>query len=104
MPQRNTIVLAQCESRLSSAETLDRVLKAAMAGCQAVFEVMSNAVRERETSLHTANQGTCSMQPHLGKEKGWEKVTIHSGQGATLKNITDWLEAILFELGGGPGS
>ena len=61
MPQRNTIVLAQCESRLSSAETLDRVLKAAMERCQAVFEVMPNAVRERATSLHTANQGTAKV-------------------------------------------
>lgn len=62
MPQRNTVVLTQCESRLASTETLKRVLEAAMAGCQAVFQVMSNAVRERAMSLHTANHGTAKVR------------------------------------------
>jgi len=62
MPQRNTVVLTQCESRLASAETLQQVLEAAMAGCQAVFQVMSNAVRERAISLHTANNGTAKVK------------------------------------------
>ncbi|KAL7469611.1 hypothetical protein ACHAXS_009867 [Conticribra weissflogii] len=62
MPQRGTIVLAQCESRLSGGEeSFGEVLEAAMGGCQAVMEVMSAAVRERGAGLLKARQGKADV-------------------------------------------
>jgi len=62
MPQRGTIVLAQCESRLSGGEeAFGEVLEAAMGGCQAVMEVMSAAVRERGAGLLKARQGKAGV-------------------------------------------
>eukprot|EP00571_Detonula_confervacea_P011738 CAMPEP_0172297162 /NCGR_PEP_ID=MMETSP1058-20130122/287_1 /TAXON_ID=83371 /ORGANISM="Detonula confervacea, Strain CCMP 353" /LENGTH=285 /DNA_ID=CAMNT_0013006277 /DNA_START=16 /DNA_END=873 /DNA_ORIENTATION=+ len=58
MPQRGTIVLSQCESRLSGgAEAFGEVLEAAMGGCQMVMEVMAAAVRERGAGLWKAKEG-----------------------------------------------
>ena len=37
LPQRGTIVLAQCEARLPNWESMERVLEAAMEGCKAVL-------------------------------------------------------------------
>ncbi|KAL9185189.1 hypothetical protein ACHAXT_002966 [Thalassiosira profunda] len=62
MPQRGTIVLSQCESRLSGgAEAFGEVLEAAMGGCQMVMEVMAAAVRERGASLWKAKEGKASV-------------------------------------------
>ncbi|KAL7529049.1 hypothetical protein ACHAXR_002764 [Thalassiosira sp. AJA248-18] len=62
MPQRGTIVLSQCESRLSGgAEAFGEVLEAAMGGCQMVMEVMAAAVRERGAGLWKAKEGKCNI-------------------------------------------
>jgi len=62
MPQRGTIVLSQCESRLSGgAEAFGEVLEAAMGGCQMVMEVMAAAVRERGASLWKASEGKANV-------------------------------------------
>lgn len=62
MPQRGTIVLAQCESRLSGGvEAYGEVLEAAMRGCQAVMEVMAAAVRERGAGLLKAKEGRADV-------------------------------------------
>ena len=61
MPQRGTVVLAQCESRIP-AETFERVLAAAVDGCAAVHEVMSTAVRERAASLLAARNGNATVE------------------------------------------
>jgi len=62
MPQRGTIVLSQCESRLSGgAEAFGEVLEAAMTGCQMVMEVMAAAVRERGAGLWKAKEGKAEI-------------------------------------------
>lgn len=62
MPQRGTIVLSQCESRLSGgAEAFGEVLESAMGGCQMVMEVMAAAVRERGAGLWKAREGKASV-------------------------------------------
>ena len=62
MPQRGTIVLSQCESRLSGgAEAFGEVLEAAMGGCQMVMEVMAAAVRERGAALWKASEGKANV-------------------------------------------
>lgn len=62
MPQRGTIVLSQCESRLSGgAEAFGEVLEAAMGGCQMVMEVMAAAVRERGAGLWKAKEGKATV-------------------------------------------
>mmetsp|Transcript_54095 Transcript_54095/g.161945 ORF Transcript_54095/g.161945 Transcript_54095/m.161945 type:complete len:251 (-) Transcript_54095:717-1469(-) len=60
MPQRGTVVLAQCESRLP-VETFEKVLVAAMDGCNAVFEVMQSSVRERAATLLAARNGNATV-------------------------------------------
>ena len=62
MPQRGTIVLSQCESRLSGgAEAFGEVLELAMTGCQMVMEVMAAAVRERGAGLWKAREGKADI-------------------------------------------
>jgi exosome complex component RRP41 len=51
LPQRGTVVMAQCEARLPDFDTLDRVLGAAMDGCRAVFDIIQAAIRERASVL-----------------------------------------------------
>lgn len=63
MPQRdNSIVLCQCQSRLSSDQTLLDLMDSAVSGCQAVFQVMSNAIRQRAISVHKAHNGTANIE------------------------------------------
>jgi exosome complex component RRP41 len=57
LPQRGTIVLAQCEARLPDIETMQGVLEAAMEGCRAVFDVMQVAVRQDASRLLNARNG-----------------------------------------------
>lgn len=61
MPQRGTVVLAQCESRLN-AQTFERVLDAAREGCDAVFEIMRACVRERSVRLLAAKNGNAVVE------------------------------------------
>lgn len=62
MPQRGTVVLAQCESRLSSVDVFERVLAAAMEGCRSVFVVMEASIRERTGKLLAARMGNAIVQ------------------------------------------
>lgn len=62
MPQRGTVVLAQCESRLSNYETLERVLEAAVEGCRAMFDIMQAAVRERAAAVLAAQSGLATVR------------------------------------------
>jgi exosome complex component RRP41 len=62
MPQRNSVVLAQCESRLSSVKVFEKVLAAAMEGCQLVFKVMEASIRERTGNLLAAKAGNAAIQ------------------------------------------
>lgn len=62
LPQRGTVVLAQCEARLPSLDTLERVLDAAMEGCRAVFEILQAAIRERASTLLAARTGTATIE------------------------------------------
>ena len=62
MPQRGTVVLSQCESRLSGgAEAFEKVLECARRGCEMVMEVMAAAVRERGAGLWKAREGRASV-------------------------------------------
>ena len=62
MPQRGTVVLAQCESRLNSVDVFQKVLNAAMDGCQMVFNVMEACIRERTNKVIAARMGNASVQ------------------------------------------
>lgn len=62
MPQRNTVVLAQCESRLASVEVFNKVLSAGMEGCRSVFVVMEACIRERTGKLLAARMGNAVVQ------------------------------------------
>ena len=57
LPQRGTIVLAQCEARLPDTATLHKVQTAAMEGCRAVFEILQVALREKAATLLSARSG-----------------------------------------------
>lgn len=61
MPQRGTVVLAQCESR-TPLPTFERILAAAMEGCTAVFEIMQASVRERAAALLAARNGNAIIE------------------------------------------
>lgn len=61
LPQRDTIVLSQCEARLPDIDTLERVLDAAKEGCRAVFEILQAAIRERASNLLAVRAGQESV-------------------------------------------
>ena len=61
LPQRGTIVLSQCEARLPNWESMERVLEAAMEGCQAVFAYMQAAVREQAAVRFSAQHGRATV-------------------------------------------
>lgn len=65
MPQRNTVVLAQCESRLSSVDLFEKVLNAAMEGCQMVFQVMEASIRERTGKVIAAKMGNAMIKENF---------------------------------------
>lgn len=62
LPQRRTLVLSQCEARLPSFDVMERVLETAMDGCQAIFQIMQAAVRERAVSLYAARNKRANVQ------------------------------------------
>jgi exosome complex component RRP41 len=52
LPQRGTIVLAQCsESRLQDLTSMELVMEAAMEGCRTIYKYMQAAVRDHAASL-----------------------------------------------------
>lgn len=65
MPQRGTVVLAQCESRLSSVDVFEKVLHAAMEGCQLVFKVMEACIRERAAKLVASKAGNAAVKTSI---------------------------------------
>jgi len=65
LPQRGTLVLAQCEARLPSLQNLETVLDAAMDGCRAVFDILQASIREHSTSLLHSRAGQFSMVQHV---------------------------------------
>jgi exosome complex component RRP41 len=60
LPQRGTVVLAQCEARLSGLDELEKVLEAAMEGCRAVAQQLQAAIRENAAALLTSRSGQAS--------------------------------------------
>lgn len=61
LPQRETIVLSQCEARLPNWESMERVLQAAMEGCRTVFVYMQAAVREHAALQWSARNGRANV-------------------------------------------
>jgi exosome complex component RRP41 len=58
LPQRGTIVLAQCsEARLPDFTSMELITEAAIEGCHTIFESMQAAVANRATSILTAYRG-----------------------------------------------
>ena len=47
-------------------------------------------------------KSSISLQYHLSNCPGWEGSYIHSGRGATVKDINGRLETILFKYKAGP--
>ena len=62
LPQRGTVVMAQCEARLPSLSSLENVLDAAMEACRAVFEILQAAIRERASTILAARTGTATIE------------------------------------------
>lgn len=62
LPQRGTVVLAQCEARMPALSVLERVLDAAMDGCRAVFDILQAAIRERASTLMAARTGHATVE------------------------------------------
>ena len=62
MPHRNSIVLTQCENRLSSVQVLETMLESATEGCQLIAEMMQAAVQERASTLLAARQGNLTLR------------------------------------------
>lgn len=62
LPQRGTVVLAQCEARLSGIDELETVLDAAMDGCRAVAQQLQAAIREHAARLLTARSGQAHIE------------------------------------------
>lgn len=62
MPQRGTVVLAQCEARLPGLDALERVLDAAMDGCRAVFEILQATIREHASILLASRAGHATVE------------------------------------------
>jgi exosome complex component RRP41 len=61
LPQRGTVVLAQCEARLPDLKSLERVLDAAMDACRNVFDILQAAIRERAGTLLAARSGHATV-------------------------------------------
>jgi len=61
LPQRGTVVSSQCESRVS-IDIYEKVLKTAMEGCQELFEIMSEAARERAAQMLASRTGKCEVK------------------------------------------
>ena len=61
LPNRNSIVLTQCENRLSSVTVLESILEAATEGCQLIAEMMKASVQERASTLLAARQGSLTL-------------------------------------------
>jgi exosome complex component RRP41 len=62
LPQRKTLVLSQCEARLPSFDAMERVLETAMEGCQAIYEIMQAAVRERANDSYAVRAKATGVQ------------------------------------------
>mmetsp|Transcript_5422 Transcript_5422/g.7889 ORF Transcript_5422/g.7889 Transcript_5422/m.7889 type:complete len:303 (+) Transcript_5422:177-1085(+) len=67
MPQRNTLVLSQCESRLPSIKVFERMLATGMDGCEEVFHIMRASLKERVGIVSAARRGTARI--HLGMDQ-----------------------------------
>lgn len=62
LPQRGTIVLAQCEARMPDFDSMLHVLEAATEGCRAVFDYMHAAVKEHTASILAARSGRAAVR------------------------------------------
>ncbi|KAL3945366.1 MAG: hypothetical protein SGBAC_000571 [Bacillariaceae sp.] len=67
LPQRGTIVLSQCESRLPDFDTLERVLDAAMDGCRAVFDILQAAIQEHASKILSIRNGNGGIDTPYSK-------------------------------------
>lgn len=61
LPQRGTLVLAQCDARVPSWEAMEEVMQVAMQGCQAVFVQLQAAVRDYALQRLRVQQGKTSI-------------------------------------------
>lgn len=73
LPQRNTVVLSQCESRIPLA-TYEQLLNTAMDGCKAVFEIIQGVVRDRAAILLASQAGNVRIRLHPSLEDEEDKM------------------------------
>lgn len=69
LPQRNSVVLSQCESRIT-LETYEQLLNESMDGCRAVFDEMQGVVRDRAAVLLASQGGNVNIQLHFSLTDG----------------------------------
>jgi len=62
MPQRRTIVLTQCDSRLPNATIFESMVAAGMKGCDIIFDSMMMSIKERMGKLSAAAKGNMRIQ------------------------------------------
>eukprot|EP00594_Rhizosolenia_setigera_P020134 CAMPEP_0178958040 /NCGR_PEP_ID=MMETSP0789-20121207/11331_1 /TAXON_ID=3005 /ORGANISM="Rhizosolenia setigera, Strain CCMP 1694" /LENGTH=304 /DNA_ID=CAMNT_0020640521 /DNA_START=22 /DNA_END=936 /DNA_ORIENTATION=+ len=87
LPQRDTVVLAQCESRLPIS-TFENVLNAAIRGCHAMYEVMQAAVRERAGTLLASHEGNA----HVLLSSAALSHDVHEKRGKTSEREDEMME------------
>jgi len=61
LPQRDTVVLAQCDSRLSNLKMLERLMEVGMEGCRQVFAIMETSIREHVGIVLAAKNGNARV-------------------------------------------
>jgi exosome complex component RRP41 len=86
LPQRDTLVMVQCDAQLPDAESLERVMEAAQEGCRAVFALMQAAVRERAATLVNAQRGHVTVTQAFT----WCVVMYYIDCGVDIKDHMYW--------------
>lgn len=61
LPQRDTVVLAQCDSRLGNLRMLEKLMEAGMEGCRQVFTIMEASIREHVGLILAAKNGNARI-------------------------------------------
>jgi len=61
LPQRDTVVLAQCDSRLSNLRILEKLMETGMDACRQVFQIMDACIREHVGAVMAAKNGNARV-------------------------------------------
>jgi len=61
LPQRDTVVLAQCDSRMPNLKMLEKLIEEGMEGCRQVFALMEASIREHVGQVVAAKNGNARV-------------------------------------------